>query len=153
MSYTLVTYASFIYILDDTHFTTENVAVESLQDWRMPSSERLCRVALVRTDVSEELIASVILLFLPSVFRLLVTAIVVPSMQILVNLMTEAIRSSITLVLTRATWHSIPKDAILQSPLCTPQILQSVSRIIYETERYDTYYQALWNNAVTTKMP
>jgi hypothetical protein len=52
----------------------------------------LRRVAVVRTDVSEELSASIIL-FLRSVRRLLVTANVVPSSPILVTLMMEALRS------------------------------------------------------------
>jgi hypothetical protein len=46
----------------------------------MPSSGMLRRVALVRTDVSEELSA---LVFLRSVRRLLVTASVVPSSPII----------------------------------------------------------------------
>jgi hypothetical protein len=71
----------------------------------MPSSGMLRRVALVRTDVSEELSASFIrvtriselgttlavLVFLRSVRRLLVTASVVPSSPILVTLMKEAL--------------------------------------------------------------
>jgi hypothetical protein len=56
----------------------------------------LCRVTLVRTDVSEELNA------------------VVPSSPILVNLMMEALSFSETSVLTRATRREIPDDDILQ---------------------------------------
>jgi hypothetical protein len=51
--------------------------------WRMPSSEMLCSVALVGTDVSEEPITSIV--FLHSVLRLMVTANVVPSTPILAN--------------------------------------------------------------------
>jgi hypothetical protein len=48
-------------------------------------------------------------------FGLLVSASVVPSSGILVSLMMEAIRSSETPVLTRATWRNIPVDGILHS--------------------------------------
>jgi hypothetical protein len=89
----------------------------------------LCLVALVRTDVSEELCASIIrviriselgtskkyLVFLHSVRRLLVTANVAPSSLILVTLMMEALCYSKTSVLTRATWRTIPEDSILHS--------------------------------------
>jgi hypothetical protein len=75
----------------------------------MVSSGLLRRVALVRTDVSEELV------FLRSVRRLLlvVTASVVPSSQILVTLMKEALSSSETSVLTKATRRNIPEDTSL----------------------------------------
>jgi hypothetical protein len=70
----------------------------------MASSGMLRRVALVRTDVSEEL---------SNVRRLLVTASVVPSSLILVTPMKEALNSSETSVLTRATQPNIPEDAVL----------------------------------------
>jgi hypothetical protein len=78
------------------------------------SSGVLHRVALVRTDVSEELTASIKnhFAFLRSVRQLLVMANVVLS-SILFILMMEALSSSQTLVLTRATRRNMPEDGIV----------------------------------------
>jgi hypothetical protein len=82
----------------------------------------LRRVALARTDGSEELRASIVRLtriveprnnVLRSVRRLLVTGNVVPSSPILVTLMLEAICSSEMSIVTSATLLHIPEDRII----------------------------------------
>jgi hypothetical protein len=74
-------------------------------------------VSHVRTDISEERSASIIRVTrigeLRSMCRMLVNANIVPSSPILVTLMMEALLSSGTLVLTRATQHNDPEDGIL----------------------------------------
>jgi hypothetical protein len=94
----------------------------------MPSSGILRRVALVRTDVSDELSASVIRVKVSRNQQpkqatkkysrrtsLLVTAKVVPSSPILVTQLMEAMHSSEMSALTRATQPNIPVDGILYS--------------------------------------
>jgi hypothetical protein len=92
------------------------------------SSGMLRRVALVRTDVSEELSASFIrvtrigelgtMLAVTSNRRARYEEIpigVVPSSSILVTLIKEALSSSETSLLTRATRRNIREDTILHS--------------------------------------
>jgi hypothetical protein len=82
----------------------------------MASSGTLRRVALVRTDVSEEFSASIIRVTrIGELGTTLVTASVVSSSRIFVTLMMEALSSSETSVLTRATRRNVPEDAILHS--------------------------------------
>jgi hypothetical protein len=90
----------------------------------MPFSGMLHRVTLVRTDVLEERIASIIRVTrtgelgtkLAATSDRSVTVKVVPSSQFLVTLMMVTIRSSETSAITTATWRNIPEDDIPFKP-------------------------------------
>jgi hypothetical protein len=81
----------------------------------MVSSGILRRVAVVRTDVSEDFSCEELpsLVFLRSLRRLLVTTSAIPSSPILVTLMKEALKSSETSVITRPTQRNIAEDTVL----------------------------------------
>jgi hypothetical protein len=77
----------------------------------MVSSGMLRRVALVRTDVSEELSDSFIRV---TKIGELGTTLAVTSNRHTLRRNTKALSSSETSVLTRATWRNIPEDTNLQ---------------------------------------
>jgi hypothetical protein len=80
----------------------------------MLSSGMLRHVGLVRTDISEEYIAIIIrLIRIGKLGTTLAVTSNIPSSPIFVNLMLEVLQSSEMPVLTRATWHNIAEDGIL----------------------------------------
>jgi hypothetical protein len=134
----------------------------------MAFSGMLNHVALVRTDVSEELSASFIrvtrigvlgttlavtsnrrklqrMIFLRSVRRLLITASVVPSSQILVTLMKEALSSSETLCLQEPHDVTSQKMPFFITALtlagCYVTLLQPMCTTLYNTNSIHHYHR------------
>jgi hypothetical protein len=110
----------------------------------MPSSGKLCRVAVVRTDVSEERIVSIIRMtrigglrttlarceeMFRSVLRLLVTDNVIPSYPILVTLKKGVMHSSETAVHIRNKRRYIPEEGYIHKYRCDN--LGSYNRICF----------------------
>jgi hypothetical protein len=83
----------------------------------MPSSEICRRVTLVRTDVSEERITSIMRVERINLLGTALAANVIPCSLILLTLMMEVTRSSETSVLKRSSQRQIPEDGILHSHL------------------------------------
>jgi hypothetical protein len=115
----------------------------------MQFSGMLRHVALVRTEVLEELSAS----FISELGTMIAVTSIVLSSLILVTLMKEALSSSETSVLTRATRHNIPEDAILHSH--RRENLKSYNiTVLEETNRcYHISVHLLCRNTATCFIP
>jgi hypothetical protein len=110
---------------------------------RMSFSGMLHRVALVRTDFSEELSASIIRVTrIDELGTTLAVTSILPSSPILVTLMMEVLRSSETSILTRSSRRNISEDAILNSH--RRENLKSYTEKILSQPRFQCALYPLW---------
>jgi hypothetical protein len=122
----------------------------------MPSSGMLRRVAIVRTNVSEEHIASVIRLTrideLGTTLAATSNANVFPNSQILVTLMMAKICSCETSVHTRATRRNIPEDGILRlEVLSGPRFTPTATQKNWHRRESNTEPVGLQPGSLTTR--
>jgi hypothetical protein len=102
----------------------------------MMSFGTLSRVALARPDVSKEHIASILRVTGIGLLLVPVTVNLIPSSQILVTLMMEAIRSSETFVLTRGARRNISEVGILLERMMFDKCCKKLIAMLSDNKYY-----------------
>jgi hypothetical protein len=110
----LIIFYHTIHIIRVGTYYAEEVESDIKAMYNVAFSEMFHRVALARTNISEESITSIIGM-ISSYHVSFASYYFVPRSLIIFTLMMEAIASSETSVLTRATRRNIPEDGVLHS--------------------------------------